>query len=325
MLRVSTIIPSYRRPDALANCLNALKQQTRLPDEVIVVVRNTDTDTWAFLQNFTAFPLALQVATVSTPGVIAAMNVGLAQAQGDILAFTDDDAAPHKDWLERMEAHFLANSQVGGVGGRDWVHQGEQILDRSCVVVGKVQWFGRVIGNHHLGVGNVREVDVLKGVNMGWRRGAIAGLQFDQRLRGSGAQVHFEVAFCLAVRRAGWSLLYDPEMAVNHYPAQRFDEDQRHSFNADALTNAVHNETLALLEHLPGMNKVAFAIWAIAIGSRDAFGLLQWLRFLPTQGRLAAQRWLAALRGRWQGWLTWNHSKGPPVNRESQETVNPSL
>lgn len=41
-----------------------------------------------------------------------------------------------------------------------------------------VQWFGRVIGNHHLGTGGVREVDILKGVNMSFRQTAPGFLQF---------------------------------------------------------------------------------------------------------------------------------------------------
>jgi hypothetical protein len=45
-----------------------------------------------------------------------------------------------------------------------------------------------LIGNHHLGVGEPREVDVLKGVNMSYRRTAIADIHFDERMRGTGAQ-----------------------------------------------------------------------------------------------------------------------------------------
>jgi len=97
-----------------------------------------------------------------------------------------------------------------------------------------VHWFGRVIGNHHLGVGEPRET-CCKGVNMNYRRAAIANLRFDQRLWGPGAQAHNDMAFSLAVRR-GWKLIYDPRVAVDHYPAQRFDEDQRNKFNQIAFS-----------------------------------------------------------------------------------------
>jgi len=56
----------------------------------------------------------------------------------------------------------LSDSCVGGVGGRDWVYHGTQLEDGARKVIGRVHWFGRVIGNHHLGVGEPREVDVLK-------------------------------------------------------------------------------------------------------------------------------------------------------------------
>jgi glycosyltransferase involved in cell wall biosynthesis len=237
------------------------------------------------------------------------MNAGMDAACGDIIAFTDDDAAPHTDWLERIEAHFLSDTNIGGVGGRDWVYHGTQLEEGERQVVGQVQWFGRVIGEHHLGVGEAREVDVLKGVNMSFRRSAIAQMHFDPRMRGTGAQVHFELAFSLSLKRAGWKLIYDPKVAVDHFPAQRFDEDQRNRFNDIALINAIHNETLVLLEHFPPAQRTAFLIWATLVGTRDSLGFLQGLRFLPKEGALAGQKLLASLRGRWQAWETWQHCK----------------
>ena len=309
MLTISVVIPSYCRPKDLARCLDGLKKQKRPADEVLVVVRDTDTETWTFVQTLNPEFLPLRTATVNVSGVVAAMNVGMDVAGGDIIAFTDDDAAPHTDWLERMEAHFLSDSNIGGVGGRDWVYHGTQLEEGEREVVGQVQWFGRVIGGHHLGVGEAREVDVLKGVNMSFRRSAIGQMHFDPRMRGTGAQVHFELAFSLALKRAGWKLIYDPKVAVNHYPAQRFDEDQRNRFNDIALINAVHNETLVLLENLPSTRRTAFVFWATFMGTRDAPGFLQWLRFLPKEGTLAGQKLLASLRGRWQAWETWQQSK----------------
>ncbi|MEG4990040.1 glycosyltransferase [Microcoleus sp. BR0-C5] len=309
MLTISVVIPSYRRPKDLARCLDALKKQKRPADEILVVVRDTDTETWTFVQTLNPQFLPLRTATVSLSGVVAAMNAGMDAACGDIIAFTDDDAAPHTDWLERIEAHFLSDTNIGGVGGRDWVYHGTELEEGEREVVGQVQWFGRVIGEHHLGVGEAREVDVLKGVNMSFRRSAIGQMHFDPRMRGTGAQVHFELAFSLSLKRAGWKLIYDPKVAVDHYPAQRFDEDQRNRFNDIALINAVHNETLVLLENLPSTQRIAFVFWAILAGTRDAPGFLQGFRFLPKEGTLAGQKLLASLRGRWQAWETWQQSK----------------
>ena len=307
-MKITVIVPTYLRPQDLERCLTALKQQTRPVDELLIIVRDRDRETWQFLENFDRGALPLQPVTVTAAGVIAAMNIGLEAATGDIVAFTDDDAAPHVDWLKKIEAYYLADEQIGGVGGRDWIYQGAQLEDGARPVVGKLQWFGRLIGNHHMGIGAGREVDVLKGVNMSFRRKAIADLRFDQRMRGSGAQVHFEVIFSLTLRQKGWKLIYDPQIAVDHFPAQRFDEDQRNAFNAQASVNAIHNETVALLEYLPPLQKIIFLIWAIAIGTRVSFGLLHWLRFVSRDGDVARQKLWASWRGRWQGFQTWQNS-----------------
>lgn len=305
-MKMTVLVPTYRRPQDLERCLTAMQQQIRSADEVIVVVRDTDRQTWQFLDIFAAPPLPLQAVKVTSPGQVAALNMGLDYATGDIIAITDDDTAPHPDWLERIEAHFLADDRVGGVGGRDYIYHGDRLEDGEQTTVGKISWFGRVIGNHHIGFGAARAVDVLKGANMSYCRTAIAGLQFDNRLRGNGAQVHNDLGFSLTVKQRGWKLIYDPAISVDHYLAQRFDEDERNRFSAVATANAVHNETFILLEHSSLPQRLIYVCWSFIVGTRSAFGLVQLLRFLPTEGGLALQKWQAAMQGRWQGWQTWN-------------------
>jgi glycosyltransferase involved in cell wall biosynthesis len=301
-MRNTVLIPTYRRPQDLARCLKALQQQTKSVDQAIVVVRDTDADTWEFLHQFPPYVLPLEVVTVTQPGVVAALNAGLACVQGDIVSITDDDAAPHSDWLAKINSHFSVNSAIGGVGGRDWIYQGDKLENGSRPLVGKLQWWGRVIGNHHLGIGASREVDILKGVNMSFRTQAIGKLKFDERMRGTGAQVHFEMSFTLTLKRAGWKIIYDPNIAVDHYPAQRFDEDQRHNFNDIALINLVHNETLVLLEHLSPVRQIVFLLWSVLVGTRESFGICQWLRFFSQDQQLATKKLRASLQGRWLGY-----------------------
>ena len=314
---MTVLVPTYRRPKDLERCLRALQQQVRFAAEVLLVVRDTDDVTHTFLKAFESRTLSLRTVAVTAPGVVAAMNVGFEAAIGEIISVTDDDAAPHPDWLKRIEAQFQCDEDLGGLGGRDYVYLGTQLLEGAEPLVGRLQWFGRMVGNHHLGVGLAREVDLLKGVNMSFRKSALAGLRCDERLRGTGAQVHFEVALCLAVKQRGWKLIYDPAIAVDHYPAQRFDEDERKRFSAVATANIVHNETFILLEHSSLPQRFIYVCWALLVGTRSAFGLLQLLRFLPQEGNLALQKWQAAMQGRWQGWQTWN-----TVRSDRQESAS---
>ncbi len=304
------MVPTYRRPVDLQRCLGAIADQELPPDEVVVVVRDSDSASWEVLQHDVAKALPLRVVTVTEPGLIYAMNAGLAQIQTEIVAITDDDAAPHRDWTQRIVAQFAAGSDIGGVGGRDYMYVGGMLQEGRARIVGKIPAVGKHIGNHHIGFGPSREVDVLKGVNGAYRTVAIRPIGFDTRLRGSGAQVYWEISLCLALRRAGWKLIYDPQIAVEHYLAQRFDEDQRQVFNPLATQNAAYNEALIRLDHLSRYQRVAFLWWAVVVGTRASPGLVQWLRFVPREGMLAGARLRATLQGRFDAWNeTWATDK----------------
>ena len=305
VMTITVVVPTYRRPQDLYRCLEALKNQTCQATEIIVTVRDIDVETWEFLKTYERGLLPLKTVTVSVTGVIAAMNAAVAVARGEIIAFTDDDAAPHPDWLQKINAHFMADEKVAGVGGKDFMYENGQLVTGKEEIVGKIQWFGRTIGNHHVGIGEAREVEVLKGVNMSFRRSVFRDLKFDTRMLGTGAQVHFEIAFCTKLILAGWKLIYDPEILVDHYRAQRFDEDMRHQFNEVAWFNEVHNLTLALLEYLPPSRRNFYLAWSVLVGTRKGFGLVQLLRFFPQDGSLAVKKWLLSVQGRWQAWLNW--------------------
>ncbi|WP_406806714.1 glycosyltransferase family 2 protein [Burkholderia semiarida] len=300
-MKISVLVPTYRRPADLARCLLALQRQQRLPDEVIVVARPEDDATHERLADPAvggALPLPLRIVPVDVAGQVAALNKGLDSAGGDIVAITDDDAAPHPDWLARIEAAFLSNPRVGAVGGRDWVHEKGRVLDESRERVGQLTLSGKIVGNHHLGVGGAREVDMLKGANMSYRRAAIERLRFDTRLRGAGAQVHNDMAFSMAVQRAGWTLLYDPAIAVDHFPAERFDDDRRDAASLNAIGNGAYNLQLTLREHLPPLRREIAWWWWTLVGTRVYPGFAHVLLSLPSPRRARVlAHWRAVRRG----------------------------
>jgi len=300
---ISVIVPSWRRPADLERCLRALAAQSLQPAQVVVGARSGDEETLR-VANAARASMGLNILPVATPepGVIAAMSAALAQCRGDIIAITDDDAEPRPDWLERLASAFR-NPVVGGAGGRDW--QPTERGDRADV--GRVQWFGRVLGNHHLGSGPARGVDVLKGVNIALRAPLLKASGFDGRLRGAGAQMFWELALCLPIRRAGWTLIYDPATAVEHHVAVRHDADQRHRgvFAAGPQVDAVHNETLVLLEHLAGVRRVAFLLWAVLVGTQIEPGFAQVPRLFLRGERTVTVKWFATLKGRIAGWRSF--------------------
>ncbi|MBD2847130.1 glycosyltransferase family 2 protein [Paenibacillus sp. IB182496] len=300
-MRMSVIIPTYKRTADLYRCLEGLRRQRRRPDEVVVVVREGDEETAQLLTGPAAARLPLRTAMVALPGQVAALNRGLEAALGDIVSIVDDDTVPAPDWLARIERHFEADAAVGGVGGRDDVHTARGRVSERRRRVGIVQWHGRVIGNHHLGDGPPREVDVLKGANMSYRRTAVGEHRFDTRLAGTGAQVHNDLDFSYGVKRAGWKLVYDPEVRLDHYPAQRHDSDQRGAFNRAAQFNMAYNEAYIMIKHLGGPRRLAYWWWAQLCGTAAKPGAV-WALLLLLRGAPEARlRWQETQRGRAAG------------------------
>jgi glycosyltransferase involved in cell wall biosynthesis len=306
-VNVSVIVPTYRRQADLARCIAALGEQQRAADEIVVIARPEDREAIEWVEAYAAATVdaRVRVALVHQPGVVAAYNRGVESATGDILCFVDDDAAPHADWIARIVHAFEQDAALGGFGGRDIVHERGGILEGNKLVVGVVSWYGRAVGNHHIGQGGARKVQILKAVNMAFRREAIGPVRFDSRLRGNGAQVHCEMAFCLDIVRRGWPIVYDPMLLVEHYPAQRGDEDQRYTFNDTAFYNASFNLRLIMCEHLPTFGKWAFVVYSSLIGNRADPGLARALSLALGGENLtvAMRKWwvgLRAMRGAWQ-------------------------
>lgn len=287
---VDVVVPSYRRPQQLGECLEGLRRQTLAPERVIVVLRADDAESHAVVSEF-HLP-SLRPVTVDTPGVVAAMTVGLSHTAAPLVAFTDDDAVPRADWLLRLSTH-LADRRLGGVGGRDAI---AGCVDRPTGDVGRLRWWGGHIGNHHLGTGPVREVDVLKGVNVAFRADALA-LPAPGVLRGGGAEAHWEILVCDHLRRQGLALLYDPDLVVDHRPGRRFDDDDRSTPSHGAVADKAHNQLMATAGLAPALRPVHY-LGGVLRGDRATPGVGRALVGVARREPDVARRLLPALRGR---------------------------
>jgi glycosyltransferase involved in cell wall biosynthesis len=110
-LSISVVIPVYNGAATLSAGLRALQEQTRPPDEIIVVDDGSTDGSTDIARGF-----GIRVISQPNAGSAAARNRGAQAARGDILLFTDADCAPAPDWVERMAAVF-SDSAVAGARG----------------------------------------------------------------------------------------------------------------------------------------------------------------------------------------------------------------
>jgi glycosyltransferase involved in cell wall biosynthesis len=113
----SVVVPTYRRPDALRRCLDALASLDPTgPTFELLVVDDGGTSVPDALA--ITFRPRLEVTVLRPPhgGPAAARNVGLRAARGRWLAFTDDDCTPEAGWLTGFARRF-ADLPDHGLGG----------------------------------------------------------------------------------------------------------------------------------------------------------------------------------------------------------------
>ncbi len=295
-MKCSLLIPSYRRGPALRDCLDGVVAGTRLPDEVVIVLRDTDAESHAIVSDWlaeTANTGLLRVVEVTERGQIAAINRGLEAVTGDVVVLTDDDAVPREQWLERLMSHY-DDAGVGGVGGRDVVHHGDTVYRCTAHCAGRLTWYGKFIGNHHCDYpAGVTDVDHLKGVNMSFRRELIR--PFETRIWGP----HFnDTDQSLSVSGRGYRLVYDPGAIVDHYPADRPDSAAgRDMADPRQVYLDAHDHCFVLMKHLAPWRRILWLPYLLLVGSRRCPGLLIFMLEVLRLRAEAPQRFGAVIAG----------------------------
>lgn len=117
-IKISVVIPTYRRPKLLRKCLDALVAQTfgRQSYEVIVVSDGPDQSTLKVIDLGQNYGDIKFFGTPQKGGPAAARNLGWQRAKGKLVAFTDDDCIPDPDWLQTIWDHYRGEELAAYTG-----------------------------------------------------------------------------------------------------------------------------------------------------------------------------------------------------------------
>lgn len=113
--RVSVIIPVFNDAAGIGKCLDALGRQSYPGTLVeVIVVDNGSEPPMRLAQGHSD---GARLIACESPGSYSARNAGITSAQGDVLAFTDADCIPDRDWLTKGIAELRVHDGRCVIGG----------------------------------------------------------------------------------------------------------------------------------------------------------------------------------------------------------------
>jgi glycosyltransferase involved in cell wall biosynthesis len=120
-MRITVILCTYNRCLSLATALNSVAASqvpSSIPWEVLVIDNNSSDRTRDVVEDFSRRnPGRFRYLFEARQGKSFALNRGVREASGDVLAFMDDDVTVEPSWLTKLTAP-LQSDRWAGAGGR---------------------------------------------------------------------------------------------------------------------------------------------------------------------------------------------------------------
>ncbi len=120
---LSIVIPTRNRPESAADCVSRVLASEPGEFELILVDQSDGPETKNALASAVS-DARFHYLQSTTRGAAAARNVGIEQARGDVIAFTDDDCRVAADWIRGIRQLFASKPEIDVMFGRVTVPPG---------------------------------------------------------------------------------------------------------------------------------------------------------------------------------------------------------
>jgi cellulose synthase/poly-beta-1,6-N-acetylglucosamine synthase-like glycosyltransferase len=195
------VVTLGERISELNSCIDALANQTVKDFEVVIIIPQEHKD--AHLRDLNR-SIPLSIYKQDGVGICNARNNGIMLSFGNIIAFTDDDAEPHPDWIEKINQHFEENPELDYIGGE------------FTIQVNNV-WQRWIDHNYHLS-----EIDIDRGLchgnNMAYRRKVFDNHRFDENIIFGADEADLQVR----LKASGMKCLTFPDILIHHQHRSNF-------------------------------------------------------------------------------------------------------
>lgn len=215
----SVIVPTYKRPQQLSNCLSSLARLDYSYDsfEVIVADDGSGPPIADVIKNQKS---EINITHIKIPhsGPASARNTGAMHARGEVLTFIDDDCFVSPDLLLRLDEHFSLKQNYA-IGGRTLNKLEDNIYSSVSQLI-----FDTVYKYYNT---NHKRAQFLGANNLSISKSIFMKMGgFNPEFRTSEDR-----DFCDRLISSGINLVYDPDLVVYHAHELNFVSFCRQHFN----------------------------------------------------------------------------------------------
>ncbi|MUV88827.1 glycosyltransferase [Halapricum sp. CBA1109] len=225
----SVIIPTLDREEKLLECTKRLSEQTRQPEEVIIV---DDGDLDIGVQTKIRETLGGTELRITSsdgpPGTSTARNTGIRTASSNIIVTLDDDVwlgAEHLERLEHLYEQYDSDTLAGiGVAGRT----DSLTSTRRRLVDIHNRIFYRINSGWRINSAGFQKASIVsEPAESEWISGGVASYKravlLDHPFRHweGGREVHEDIEICWRLKNEGYHFIVDPELPTNHSKGER--------------------------------------------------------------------------------------------------------
>ena len=211
--RISVIVPTRDRPQALARCLEALAAQTVVGTLEVIVVDDGSVAAQEIHETVSIHRPA-QVIRGAGAGPAAARNAGVQHAHGAVVCFTDDDCVPDEEWAEQLAAALDRGADA--VAGRTL--SGGGALREASEIVAQAP---------AAAVGHDGSLQFAPSNNLACKRTVFEAIQFDESYPTAAGE---DREWCARLIAAGYVLRLEDDARVVHHQDLTFGRFLRQQF-----------------------------------------------------------------------------------------------
>jgi glycosyltransferase involved in cell wall biosynthesis len=206
IIRLTVIIATKNRPDKIFFCVQKLLPTITKRCEIIIIDQSDDSQTHNAIKKLHSKCIAYF--KICLKGKSAALNFGVTQARGEIIAFTDDDCVVSNNWINEIRSVFDTYPKMSCVTGNTLPYG--NIPSWACPAILKTNFniFTKPIYHAQIGFGN----------NMAIRKNILKSVgPFKSWLGpGSAAMACEDGEMIQRLLIHGYSILHNPCMLVYH-------------------------------------------------------------------------------------------------------------